>query len=368
MNAIDTVTSLSVESFDEQYFQPGKPVIHKGGIKDKVFFKKWSTDYLEEKLKSRPVRVNYCDDGVFDFNKKQIKKIDVPFSQAVKYFCSEEFVSKSYYLQQTSIPHFFPELLPDLSRPDYNIPSDVIVNQNLWMGGAGCVSPLHYDSNENFLMQVIGRKELIMFAPEDGKYLYPSHQQGGIHLSQVDLDNLNLNQFPAVALAKPIRCLLEPGDVLFIPPNWWHHVRSLDMCLSVNYWWQRFDIRKNSGAGYYPMQEIVKVVQMFLQAGCDINHKLLDGETILLKAIKCNFSNVVEALLSLGANPNVSSAVYAPGSSALLMATELESQQIVRLLMKYGADASWNNDAAFNLASKKGNRGLMNLLQSPAHA
>ena len=31
---------------------------------------------------------------------------------------------------------------------------------------------------------------------------------------------------------------LFPGDVLYIPAKWWHHVRSLDFSISVNAWWR----------------------------------------------------------------------------------------------------------------------------------
>ena len=45
--------------------------------------------------------------------------------------------------------------------------------------------------------------------------------------------------------------ILEPGDVLFVPRQWWHFVKSLDTTISVNTWIElvilhdrdRFDIR-----------------------------------------------------------------------------------------------------------------------------
>lgn len=34
----------------------------------------------------------------------------------------------------------------------------------------------------------------------------------------------------------PIKAILEPGDVLFLPPYWVHHVTALDLSASVNAW------------------------------------------------------------------------------------------------------------------------------------
>jgi hypothetical protein len=52
----------------------------------------------------------------------------------------------------------------------------------------------------------------------------------------VDPERPDLGRFPALARAKAASCLLEPGDLLFLPPYHWHHVRSLDVSISVSFW------------------------------------------------------------------------------------------------------------------------------------
>ena len=32
-------------------------------------------------------------------------------------------------------------------------------------------------------------------------------------------------------------CILEPGEMLYIPVGWWHYVRSLSVSFSVSFWW-----------------------------------------------------------------------------------------------------------------------------------
>jgi hypothetical protein len=36
---------------------------------------------------------------------------------------------------------------------------------------------------------------------------------------------------------QPIEVVLGPGDAMYLPSRWWHQVRSLDLSLSVNFWW-----------------------------------------------------------------------------------------------------------------------------------
>jgi hypothetical protein len=64
----------------------------------------------------------------------------------------------------------------------------------------------------------------------------------GQAISLVDFHAPDLQRFPrfAQALEHALVADLEPGDALFIPSLWWHHVEALDpFNVLVNYWWRR---------------------------------------------------------------------------------------------------------------------------------
>ena len=80
-----------------------------------------------------------------------------------------------------------------------------------------------------------GRKRLLLVAPDETRFMYRSRKfDQGTTLSQVDADHVDLERFPLYARATPIEVVLHPGQMLFIPRGWWHHVRSLDKSISVS--------------------------------------------------------------------------------------------------------------------------------------
>ena len=44
---------------------------------------------------------------------------------------------------------------------------------------------------------------------------------------QVDIDRPDLERFPGFAALQHRDCVLEVGDLLFIPCGWWHYVKAL---------------------------------------------------------------------------------------------------------------------------------------------
>lgn len=59
--------------------------------------------------------------------------------------------------------------------------------------------------------------------------------------SKVDLDNPDYMKFPLAENLPFLDCILEEGEMLYIPPKWWHYVRSLSLSFSVSFWWSDMD-------------------------------------------------------------------------------------------------------------------------------
>ncbi|XP_019636216.1 PREDICTED: uncharacterized protein LOC109478839 [Branchiostoma belcheri] len=167
---------------------------------------------------------------------------DAHLSKALQYSdCATEGVSESCELHTDTTDSSFAQMkLPTR----FEIGCKRIFNQNtmqLWLGSAGNVTPLHYDRNHGLLSQIVGCKELILFSHEDTNNLYPySSLSDRSHTSRINLrttDQEEIERFPRVAEALRYHCVLRPGELLYIPPFWWHDVTSLDPCVSVTLPW-----------------------------------------------------------------------------------------------------------------------------------
>jgi ribosomal protein L16 Arg81 hydroxylase len=87
---------------------------------------------------------------------------------------------------------------------------------------------LHHDFLEThaYLAQIAGRKRCVLFSPEDSAALYRG---------DVNVDAPDFEKFPLFRNATAYECTLEPGELLFIPYRWWHHVVGLEKSITVNY-------------------------------------------------------------------------------------------------------------------------------------
>ena len=114
---------------------------------------------------------------------------------------------------------------------------------SIWMGTRTRIAA-HNDFSDNLACVAVGRRRFTLFPPEQFRNLYLGpidNTPAGRAVSMVDLHAPDFDQYPRFqeALQNAQVAELEPGDALYIPSMWYHHVEGLDAFnVLVNYWWR----------------------------------------------------------------------------------------------------------------------------------
>lgn len=103
----------------------------------------------------------------------------------------------------------------------------------LFTGGASSITHMHFDIDMSHILhtQFCGRKRVLMFPYQEQYKLYRKPWEV---LSLADFSNyyidgkVDYEKFPALKLAEGHDFILEPGDTLFMPAGYWHHMEYLD--------------------------------------------------------------------------------------------------------------------------------------------
>ena len=232
---IDRRSELSVAEFERDYLARGIPVIFPS------YTANWPLMRLSQEefkgvlggAQGIVVQKDYVADKV------NLKRGSVPMSYA-------EFIDQLNdpansgngapppYMANSPIPE---SLYPFIEFPPY-YPREVYQVPKLWLGAAGTYSGLHRDGTDNLYIQVWGRKRFLLASPDQWKcfYTWSTDLKGGLEGCDVDPENPDLDRFPLFAQAHIIKVDLSPGDMLYLPEGWFHHVRSLTLSLSINFW------------------------------------------------------------------------------------------------------------------------------------
>lgn len=137
----------------------------------------------------------------------------------------------------------------DTCLPGFRAENDVALEgrdalASIWIGNRTRIAA-HYDLPDNLACIAAGRRRFTLFPPQqvDNLYIGPlDFTPAGQAISLVDFAKPDLARFPRFALAMEHAQVaeLEPGDALFIPSMWWHHVHALgSFNVLVNYWWRQ---------------------------------------------------------------------------------------------------------------------------------
>jgi hypothetical protein len=105
-----------------------------------------------------------------------------------------------------------------------------------WLGPAGTVTPLHCDYDDNIFAQIWGTKRIFLAPPHHDEFLYPNQANAILFGSPFDPEAPDFDRFPLARNASMIECIVEPGEMLYVPAGWYHQVRALTFSLSSNRW------------------------------------------------------------------------------------------------------------------------------------
>ena len=142
------------------------------------------------------------------------------------------------YVSQHQLFHQIPELCETFTVPPYALgrvsPETSAIN--IWLGTSGTRTSLHRDPYLNLLCQVAGFKYVRVYDDAQTQYLAPDVLRAGNKntFTRSPLDPELERSVPTAAVF--VEHILRPGDVLYIPKNHWHYVRSLTTSVSINFW------------------------------------------------------------------------------------------------------------------------------------
>ncbi|KAK1266052.1 hypothetical protein QJS04_geneDACA016332 [Acorus gramineus] len=233
---VDRRRDIDLESFLCEYFLTGKPVVIAGSMDHWPARTKWrDVDYLRRVAGDRTVPVEVGKNYLSSEWKQEL----ITFSEFLDRICSVDQRPKSMtYLAQHNLFDQIQELHEDIFIPDYCYAGGgELQSMNAWFGPAGTVTPLHHDPHHNIFAQAIGKKYIRLYPAAIVEELYPYSETMLCNSSQVDLDNFDAKAFPKAQDLEFMDCVLEEGEMLYIPPKWWHYVKSLTTSFSVSFWW-----------------------------------------------------------------------------------------------------------------------------------
>lgn len=279
----------------------------------------WTANHLLDALRGHAVNVAVTPYGNADAPTRDARgdivfakphEEDQPFDEFLAYLTKQEldpaFRGREIRYAQTQNDNLRNEYRALFSQVQKDIPFARIALRrepdaiNLWIGNARSVTALHRDNYENVYVQVTGRKSFVLLPPlcqpcvnehdlppahyerrrrrrrrgegppdddddnEDDDLVLVMDDEGAapaVPFATWDPDHPAANATPYSPLASPVRVVLDPGDMLYLPAMWYHKVSQTcsdeGICVAVNYWYDM----EFSGP-QYPLTSFVRNVSL----------------------------------------------------------------------------------------------------------
>ncbi len=224
-------TELTEEIFEQLSDNYRKPVLIKGYLKDTNAVKSWTENYLKEII----------DD---DFNIKTFVlndgKLDVEHNRFTDIIDNMK-TDNIYINNESSIISTYPQLLNDIKDKFISFIETLknsglrnIHHTHLFIG-YNTVSKIsgtnmHCAGTGNFFCMIKGCKKWTLIDPKYSIFLKGRVSQSGIHAQTlIDMPDTDISVEPDILHHLPrYEIVLEPGDILWNAPWWWHRIKNIN--------------------------------------------------------------------------------------------------------------------------------------------
>lgn len=230
LKPVDKVGAISPADFKESYYKAMQPLVMTDLAKEWPAYHKWDWNYFKEIVGDQKVALynNVKSDAY------------TPINTADDYKTFGEYVDMiqegpaAWRIFLFNIFDHAPQLINDFTWPEHLMKGFVKKYPMLFTGGKSSITHMHFDIDLSHIIhtQFAGRKRVLLFEHgEKGKlYRKPFEVLSLADFSNYAEDNGNpdYDKFPALKYAQGYEIILEPGDTLFMPAGYWHHMEYID--------------------------------------------------------------------------------------------------------------------------------------------
>lgn len=230
LTSVDTYNSLSPEDFRNKYYLQKLPVVMTDLAKEWPAYTKWNWKYFKDIVGDKKVALynNIKSDAYTPINTADDYKT---FGEYV------DMIEKGPAAWRIFLFNIFdhaPQLINDFTWPEHLMKGFVKKYPMLFTGGATSITHMHFDIDLSHILhtQFAGRKRVLLFDYNEKDKLYRKPFEV---LSLADFSNYadsstnpDYNKFPALKYANGYEVVLNPGDTLFMPAGYWHHMEYID--------------------------------------------------------------------------------------------------------------------------------------------
>lgn len=228
---IPVVDRIDPERFYSDFYRTNRPVKLTGLIDDWPALETWTLDAFEKRLGHVPITLQAEREGDEDYEiAKDAHTRTLPMAQVIARLrdgASNDFYVTAY--NDGANKRVLAPLWDDI-RPISILATRDRHDGFFWMGPKGTITPFHHDLTNNLLLQISGRKRVKLVASYDlplmRNSLHCFSQWSGEELPA----GAGEGERPAV-----LECEIGPGEALFLPVGWWHHVEALDVTIGMSF-------------------------------------------------------------------------------------------------------------------------------------